>query len=124
MKARLAALPPRAVIAIAAGAVLVYALALWFLLIAPKRAEATTLADGVIAAELRLAEVRVKSTRPQSAGTQVLEHAPGDAGGADADCDGRRQPGGGTRGTLDAQFPRSRQECADGIQGKVSRDTR
>ena len=30
------------VIAIAAGAVLVYALALWFLLVAPKRAEATT----------------------------------------------------------------------------------
>lgn len=73
MKARIAALPPRAVIAIAVGAVLVYALALWFLLIAPKRAEATTLADDVIAAELQLAEARVTSARPQSAGTQVSD---------------------------------------------------
>ena len=73
MKARIAALPPRAVIAIAAGAVLVYALALWFLLVAPKRAEATTLADDVIAAELQLAEARVRTTRPQSAGTQVSD---------------------------------------------------
>jgi hypothetical protein len=73
MKSRFAALPPRAVIAIAAGAVLVYALALWFLLIAPKRAEATTLVDDVIAAELRVAEARVKTTRPQSAGTQVSD---------------------------------------------------
>lgn len=73
MKARIAALPPRAVIAIAVGAVLVYTLALWFLLIAPKRAEATTLADDVIAAELQLAEARVTSTRPQSAGTQVSD---------------------------------------------------
>ena len=73
MKARFAALPPRAVIAIAVGAVLVYALVLWFLLIAPKRAEATTLADDVIAAELRLAEARVSSVRPQTAGTRVSD---------------------------------------------------
>jgi hypothetical protein len=73
MKARITALPPRAVIAIAAGAVLVYALALWFLLVAPKRAEASKVGGDVIAAELRLAESRVKSTRPQSAGTQVSD---------------------------------------------------
>jgi hypothetical protein len=73
VKARIAALPPRAVIAIAVGAVLVYTLALWFLLIAPKRAEATTLADDVIAAELQLAGARVKSNRPQAAGTRVSD---------------------------------------------------
>jgi len=73
MKARIAALPPRAVIAIAVAAVLVYALVLWFLLIAPKRAEATTLADDVVAAELSLAGARVKSTRPQTAGTRVSD---------------------------------------------------
>ncbi len=66
MKARVAALPPRALIAIAAGAVLVYALALWFLLVAPKQAEATTVADDVIAAELRLVEARVVTTRPRT----------------------------------------------------------
>lgn len=66
MKERLAALPPRALIGIVACVVLVYALALWFLLVAPKRAEATTLASGVIAAELELAEARVNVTRPQT----------------------------------------------------------
>ena len=73
MKARMAALPPRALIAIAAGVVLVYALALWFLLVSPKRAEATTLAEDVIAAELQLAQARVKSNRPQAAGTRVSD---------------------------------------------------
>ena len=73
MKARIAALPPRAQIAIAAGAVLVYALALWFLLVAPKQAEATTVADDVIAAELRLVEARVTTTRPQTGGTRVSD---------------------------------------------------
>jgi Tfp pilus assembly protein PilO len=51
--------------------VLVYAVALWFLLVAPKRAEATTLADDVIAAELRLADARLAANRPQSAGPRV-----------------------------------------------------
>jgi len=67
MKARLAALPTRTLVVIAAGAVLVYALALWFLLVAPKRAEATSLADDVIAAELHLADARAASSRPQAA---------------------------------------------------------
>ena len=67
MNARVAALPTRTLVAIATGVVLVYALALWFLLVAPKRAEATSLTDDVIAAELRLADARAKSLRPQSA---------------------------------------------------------
>jgi hypothetical protein len=73
MKARIAALPPRAVIALALGAVLVYVLALWFLFVAPKRAEAGTLADDVIAAELRLVAARGTSTRPQGGGTRVSD---------------------------------------------------
>ena len=67
MNARVAALPTRTLVAIATGVVLVYALALWFLLVAPKRAEATSLTDDVIAAELRLADARAKALRPQSA---------------------------------------------------------
>jgi Tfp pilus assembly protein PilO len=67
MKARVGALPTRTLVAIAACAVLVYALALWFLLVAPKRAEATAVADDVIAAELRLADARAKSLRPRTA---------------------------------------------------------
>lgn len=73
MKGRISTLSPRALVAIAAGAVLVYALALWFLVIAPKRAEATTLAADVAAAELRLADARVTSARPQPGGARVSD---------------------------------------------------
>ena len=65
MTARMATLPPRAVIAIAAGVVLVYALVVWFLLISPKRTEAAALADDVVAAELQLADARLTSSRPR-----------------------------------------------------------
>ncbi|HUP32812.1 MAG TPA: hypothetical protein VM184_07245, partial [Gaiellaceae bacterium] len=68
MKARIATLPARAQIGIAAGVVLVYALAVWFLLVSPKQAEATALVDDVAAAELRLVEAQVAATRP----TQVM----------------------------------------------------
>jgi Tfp pilus assembly protein PilO len=74
VKARFAALPTRALIAIAAGAVLVYALALWLLVVSPKRSEAATLADDVIAAELRLAEEQLEAKRPHvAAGTRVSD---------------------------------------------------
>jgi Tfp pilus assembly protein PilO len=74
VKARIAALSPRALVAIAAGFVLVYALALWFLVLAPKRSEAASLSDDVIAAELRLAEVQLQARRPRSSGgTQVAD---------------------------------------------------
>jgi Tfp pilus assembly protein PilO len=73
MRSRFAALPPRAQVGIAAAAVLLYALVVWFLLVSPKRAEATTLADDVVAAELQLAQARVTSNRPQTAGTPVSD---------------------------------------------------
>lgn len=72
MKARVTSLPGRALIALAAGAVLVYALAFWFLLVSPKRAEVTTLAQDVVAAELRLVEARAAAARPvRVTGTRV-----------------------------------------------------
>lgn len=64
MKARVADLSPRVRLALAAGAVLVYALVLWFLVVAPKRAEVTRIADEVTAAELRLADARATANRP------------------------------------------------------------
>jgi Tfp pilus assembly protein PilO len=67
MRARFATLPTRTLVAIALGAVVVYAVASWFLLVAPKRAEATSLAEDVAAAELRLADARAKANRPQAA---------------------------------------------------------
>jgi Tfp pilus assembly protein PilO len=64
MRARFASLPQRAQIGIAVGIVLASAVAAWFLLVSPKQAEATALADDVAAAELRLVEAQVAATRP------------------------------------------------------------
>ena len=76
MKARFAALSPRAQFAIAAAAVLVWALALWFLLVAPKRSHAASLSEDVIAAELQLADAQLQARRPQkqsSGGPKVAD---------------------------------------------------
>ena len=73
MRARITSLPTRMQIGIAAGAVLVYALALWFLLISPQRAEATALVEDVAAAELRLVEAQVAATRPTQDGARVSD---------------------------------------------------
>ncbi len=74
MKARFTSLPARAQIGIAAGVVLVYALVVWFLLVSPKQAEATALADDVAVAELRLVEAQVAAARPtQVIGTSVSD---------------------------------------------------
>lgn len=68
MRARLAALPTRTLIGLAVGVVLVYALVVWFLLVTPKRAEATALEDDVVAAELRLADAQLAASRPTQVG--------------------------------------------------------
>jgi Tfp pilus assembly protein PilO len=75
VKTRFAALSPRAQFAIAAAAVLVWALALWFLLVAPKRSHAAGLSEDVVAAELQLADARLQSRRPQkpSSGAKVAD---------------------------------------------------
>ena len=73
MKSRLEALSPRAVIALAVGAVLLYSLAVWFLVVAPKRAEATGLAADVAAAEIRLAGAQATASRPQRGGVAVAD---------------------------------------------------
>lgn len=73
MKSRVAELTPRARLAIAAGAVIVFALAAWFLVVAPKRAEVASLQEEVIAAELELAEARVTANRPTKAPAPVAD---------------------------------------------------
>jgi Tfp pilus assembly protein PilO len=67
VKARLTGLPLRAQIAIALGVVLLYAAVLWFVLVAPKRAEAASLSDKVIAAQLDLASAQLRARRPAPA---------------------------------------------------------
>jgi Tfp pilus assembly protein PilO len=73
MKARLDALSPRALIALAGGAVLVYSLAVWFLILAPKRSEAASLGAEVAVAEIRLAQAQAKANRPQRGGAPVSD---------------------------------------------------
>jgi Tfp pilus assembly protein PilO len=67
VKARLGGLPLRAQIAIAFGVVLLYAAVLWFVLVAPKRSEAASLSDKVIAAQLDLASAQLRARRPAPA---------------------------------------------------------
>jgi Tfp pilus assembly protein PilO len=67
--ARFAALSPRAQFAIAVAAILVWALALWFLLVAPKRSQAAGLSEDVVAAELQLADAQLQARRPKKAST-------------------------------------------------------
>jgi Tfp pilus assembly protein PilO len=75
MKARIAALPPRALFAIALGVVLLYAAVLWLLVVSPKQAEVATVTDEVIAAEFELVQARVTATRPAAvpAGARVSD---------------------------------------------------
>jgi Tfp pilus assembly protein PilO len=67
VKGRLGALPPRAQIAIAVGAVVLYAAALWFLLVAPKRSAAAAASEEVAMAQVQLAEAQVAARRPARA---------------------------------------------------------
>ncbi|MBM2821832.1 MAG: hypothetical protein HW413_578 [Thermoleophilia bacterium] len=73
MKSRLEALSPRALIALGVGAVFLYSLVVWFLVVAPKRSEVTSLGADVAAAEIRLAGAQATSNRPQRGGVTVAD---------------------------------------------------
>jgi hypothetical protein len=64
VKARLASLSPRATLAIAGLALLVYTAAVWFLVASPRNAEVARLGDEVAAAETRLVAARAEVSRP------------------------------------------------------------
>jgi hypothetical protein len=73
VKSRVEALSPRALIALGVAGVLLYSLVAWFLVIAPKRSEATSLGADVAAAEIRLASARATAGRPQRGGVTVAD---------------------------------------------------
>ena len=73
MKARLEALPFRALVGLAIGGVLVYTLALWFLVVAPKRSEASNLNAEIAAREIQLAQAQAAANRPQQSGAPVAD---------------------------------------------------
>lgn len=72
MRARVASLSSRQQAAVAAIAIVVFALAVWFVGVAPKRAEAARLADEVAAAELRLSELKA-TARPERGNSAVVD---------------------------------------------------
>jgi Tfp pilus assembly protein PilO len=70
---RATTLSPRALGALAGGAVLVYVVAAWFLFVSPKRSEASRLESDIAAAEIRLAQAKAGASRPQTAGGTVSD---------------------------------------------------
>ncbi|MGH3066288.1 MAG: type 4a pilus biogenesis protein PilO [Gaiellaceae bacterium] len=73
MKAQLQALSPRVQIALVAGAVLLYTLVVWFLVVSPKRGDAAKLSAEIAAAELRLVQAQATANRPQRGGVAVAD---------------------------------------------------
>lgn len=73
MRTRVASASTRTLVLAVLGIALVYALALWLLLVSPKRAEASRLGEDLAAAELELAEARAASNRPAGASVRVSD---------------------------------------------------
>jgi Tfp pilus assembly protein PilO len=73
VRARLDALSPRALIALAVGGALVYTLAVWFLVVAPKRSEAAGVNADIAAAEIRLAQAQATTNHPPKGGASVAD---------------------------------------------------
>jgi len=73
VKTRLGALSPRALVAIAAGGLVLYTLVAWFLVLSPKRSEAARLGTELAAAQVELANAQAAANRPRSAGAPVAD---------------------------------------------------
>jgi hypothetical protein len=71
VRTRLESLSQRALIALAAGVVLVYAVALWLLIVSPTRSDAATAKEDLAVAELRLVDAQTASSRPRGASSPV-----------------------------------------------------
>ena len=73
MKARFASMSPRAQIAVAGVAVLVFAAVLWLLLVSPKRSAATDAEARLVDAELRLVDAQSAANRTRGSGSPVVD---------------------------------------------------
>ena len=73
MRARLESLSSRSLIVVAGAVVLLYAAAVWMLMVSPKRADAASARADVAAAELRLVEAQAAVSRPRGAATPVAD---------------------------------------------------
>ena len=73
MSARLQSLSTRGLLVVAGIAVLLYAAAVWFLFVSPKRSDASAAKAEVAAAEQRLAEAQAGRSRPRGAAAPVAD---------------------------------------------------
>jgi Tfp pilus assembly protein PilO len=73
VSARLQSLSTRGLLVVAGIAVLLYAAAVWFLFVSPKRSDASAAKAKVVAAELRLAEAQAAGSRPRGAAAPVVD---------------------------------------------------
>ena len=73
MRARIESLSPRALTALAIGAVLLFAAATWFVVVSPKRADAAAAGVDLAAAHERLAEAQAALVQPRTSGTPVAD---------------------------------------------------
>jgi Tfp pilus assembly protein PilO len=73
VKARFASLSTRAVVALAGGLVVVYAAAMWLLVVSPSRSDAASAKEELAAAELRLVQAQTTTDRPRAAGAPVAD---------------------------------------------------
>jgi hypothetical protein len=68
-------LSPRALFAAVIGGVLVYALVFWFMVVSPKRAEASALKDEVAALQITVANARLAAMPRSNEDTRPIEVA-------------------------------------------------
>jgi Tfp pilus assembly protein PilO len=73
VRARVEALSPRALAGLAAAAVLLFAAVAWFLVVSPKRADASSAGADLAAAELRLSEAQAALLTPRGATTSTSD---------------------------------------------------
>lgn len=73
MSSRISSMSPRTLQIIAGLAVLVFAAALWFLLVAPKRSAAADAESKLADAQLELAEAQAAASRPRGSGAPVSD---------------------------------------------------
>lgn len=73
MRARLGSLSPRALLGLTGVVVLVYAAALWLLVVSPSRSDAASAKQELAAAEARLVGAQAAGTRPRGVGAPVAD---------------------------------------------------
>jgi Tfp pilus assembly protein PilO len=73
VSARLQSLSTRGLLVVAGIAVLLYAVAVWFLFVSPKRSDASAAKAEVAAAEQRLAEAKAAGGRPRGGAAPVVD---------------------------------------------------